>query len=94
MLNKTVETTEKKNYVVRGSSVVENASSTNTTICTMYTAFDTVDGKIVENGVISISQTIINSELYKANKEQCRQDFNEFSDYVDSLIEGETTEEE
>ena len=87
MLEKNCETTEKKSFSVRGSSVIEN-----TTVCTFSTGFDKVNGKLPDNAIISISQTIINSKLYMANKEQCREDYMAFSDYVDTIIDG-TSEE-
>lgn len=91
MLEKTCETTEKKSLSVRGSSVIENGGI-NTTICTFSTAFDKVNGKLPDNAIVSISQTIINSKLYMENKEQCRSDYLAFADYVDTLIDG-TAEE-
>lgn len=91
MLNKMCETTEKKSFSVKGSSIIED-NGTNVTVCTYSTGFDKVNGVLPDSAIVSISQTILNSKLYKANKEQCRKDYAEFADYVDTIIDG-TAEE-
>lgn len=91
MLTKTCETTEKKSYMVRGSSTVKENDGT-TTVCTFSTGFDKVNGALPDSSIVSITQTVLNSKLYKENKPQCRADYTEFADYVDALIDG-TAEE-
>lgn len=92
MLTKTCETTEKKSFMVRGSSTVKADDGTTTTVCTFSTAFDKVNGTLPDSSIVSITQTVLNSKLYKENKTQCRADYTEFADYVDALIDG-TAEE-
>lgn len=92
MLSKSCETTEKKSYMVRGSSTVKADDGTTTTVCTFSTAFDKVNGTLPDSSIVSITQTVLQSKLYKENKTQCRADYMEFADYVDSIIDG-TAEE-
>lgn len=46
MLSKTCETTEKKSYMVRGSSTVKENDGTTTTVCTFSTGFDKVQRRV------------------------------------------------
>ena len=39
------------------------------------------------DGTFSINQGIQNKELYLANKQTARDDYNEFHDYVESIVE-------
>ena len=58
MLTKTCETTEKKSYMVRGSSTVKADDGTTTTVCTFSTAFDKVNGTLPDSSIVSITQTV------------------------------------
>lgn len=92
MLTKICETTEKKSFMVRGSSTIKQDDGTTATVCTFSTGFDKVNGELPDSSIVSITQTVLQSKLYKENKTQCRADYMEFADYVDSIIDG-TAEE-
>ena len=92
MLTKTCETTEKKSFMVRGSSTIKQDDGTTAPVCTFSTGFDKVNGELPDSSIVSITQTVLQSKLYKENKTQCRADYMEFADYVDSIIDG-TAEE-
>lgn len=92
MLSKSCETTEKKSFMVRGSSTIKQDDGTTAAVCTFSTGFDKVNGELPDSSIVSITQTVLQSKRYKENKTQCRADYMEFADYVDSIIDG-TAEE-
>lgn len=57
-----------KTVTINGSSILK----TGELVATMYCA-------IAEDGNVSSSQNIVNRELYEANKDSVRKDFDEFT---------------
>ena len=87
MLEKNTETTEVISKTLTGTSIIADESGNNTTVITFSANVERENGNI--RNIPLVQQSILNPSMYVAHMEECKEDIQEFNNYVDRCLKGE-----